>query len=320
MDTMSSKGVSKMKIKMVTNGSLTIAQGFKLFLKKCKVKNLTPNSIKSYEDKFGKFVVFIGGGEYEIERLNSEIIDRYILYLQEQELKPVTINSYLRAIRAVFNFFSDNNYCRKIKITLLKTEKPLKEIYTDKELEILLKKPNLNKVDFNTYKIWVLENYLLGTGNRISTALEVKIGDIDFYSGTILLRKTKNRKQQIIPLSSTLAAILSEYLTHRGGDSDDYLFCNSWGRMADKRTIQQGIANYNLSKGISKTSCHAFRHTFATMYLRNGGDIYRLQKLLGHSTIQVTEQYLHLVPEDLQVNFDSLNPLSKFSRERIKLA
>ena len=100
----------------------------------------------------------------------------------------------------------------------------------------LLEKPDIKNCSFSCYKTWVFENYLLGTGNRISTALDLHIGDINFQSGVITLRKTKNRKQQIIPLSNTLADILQEYLQIRGGDDEDYLFCNEYGDKALERT------------------------------------------------------------------------------------
>jgi integrase len=89
-------------------------------------------------------------------------------------------------------------YIPSFKIKLIKAEKKIKESYTDSELERLLKKPDLDSCSFSIYKTWVFENYLLGTGNRISTALDVKIFDLDFQSSTINLHKTKNRKQQII--------------------------------------------------------------------------------------------------------------------------
>ena len=95
----------------------------------------------------------------------------------------------------------------------------------------------------------------LGTGNRISTALDLHIDDINFHSGPITLRKTKNRKQQIIPLSHTLADILQEYLQIRGGEPEDYLFCNEYGGKALDRTYQQLVRRYNIKRNVNKTSC-----------------------------------------------------------------
>ena len=119
----------------------------------------------------------------------------------------------------------------------------------------------------------------MGTGVRLSTALNIKIKDVDFDSGFIFLGTTKNRIQQYIPLAKSLENVLKDYLSYRGGEDDDFLFCNSYGRKANDRTYQQMVKDYNNQRGVDKSSCHAFRHTFAKLFLINGGDLFSLQKI-----------------------------------------
>ena len=83
------------------------------------------------------------------------------------------------------------------------------------------------KCRFSEYRNWVFINYLIATGNRLSTVINIKIGDIDFDNDTIILKKTKNRNQQIIPIANSLKIVLLEYLKYRKGTSEDYLFCSS---------------------------------------------------------------------------------------------
>ena len=148
-------------------------------------------------------------GNEPITSITRDTVDDYILWLREKtEANDITINSYLRSVRAFLYFCMESNYILSFKVRLIKAEKKIKETYTEDELIRLLEKPDTSNCTFSCYKTWVFENYLLGTGNRISTALDWHIGDIDFQNGVITLRKTKNRKQQIIPLSSTLADIL----------------------------------------------------------------------------------------------------------------
>lgn len=116
------------------------------------------------------------------------------------------------------------------EIKLLKINKNIKEKFTDEELTLLLKKPDTKNTTFSEYRNWVVSNYLLGTGNRLNTVCNIKIGDIDFANSTIILRTTKNRKQQIIPVTNSLQIILIEYLKYRKGEKDDYLFCNVFGK------------------------------------------------------------------------------------------
>ncbi len=297
------------KITMSKKSNLSIQEAFDLFIRKCKIKNLTDLSISSYEKKMVHFYEFIDKSE-PITAVTKDTVDDYILWLRENtEANDITINSYLRSVRAFLYFCMEDRYIPTFKIQLIKAEKKIKETYTDDELMRLLEKPDVDNCSFSCYKTWVFENYLLGTGNRISTALDLHIGDINFQSGVIILRKTKNRKQQIIPLSATLAEILQEYFQIRGGEADDYVFCNEYGEQASCRTYQQLVRRYNRKRGVEKTSCHTFRHTFAKNWILNSGDMFRLQKILGHSDLTVTKEYVNMFGQDLQMDFEKFNPL-----------
>ena len=308
------------KITMSKKSTLTIQDAFDLFIRKCKIKNLTDLSISSYEKKMVHFYEFIDKNE-PITTVTKDTVDDYILWLRENtQANDITINSYLRSVRAFLYYCMECNYIPTFKISLIKAEKKIKETYTDDELARLLAKPDINTCSFSCYKTWVFENYLLGTGNRISTALDLHIDDINFHSGTITLRKTKNRKQQIIPLSHTLADILQEYLQIRGGEGEDYLFCNEYGQQASCRTYQQLVRRYNIKRNVNKTSCHVFRHTFAKNWILNNGDMFRLQKILGHSDLTVTKEYVNMFGQDLQMDFEKFNPLDNIvTKKQIRM-
>ena len=80
----------------------------------------------------------------------------------------------------------------------IRYEKKIKEVYTDDELKLLLIKPKINICEFTEYRNWVIVNYLLSTGNRRNTLINIKIADVDFEGGFIKLSTTKNKKQQDI--------------------------------------------------------------------------------------------------------------------------
>lgn len=300
---------------MTKKNDLTVEDAFAMFLRKCRINNLAETSIRSYETKLVHFFEYIDK-KTPINLITSDKVDDYILFLREEtNANDITINSYLRSLRAFLYYCMECNYVPQFKIQLPKAEKKIKETYSDKELKRLLERPDTKNCTFSTYKTWVFENYLLGTGNRISSAINLKIGDIDFENSLITLRKTKNRKQQIIPLSGTLETILKEYLEIRGGEKDDYLFCNEYGEKASERTYQQLVRRYNIKRNVNVTSCHAFRHTFAKQAILNGIDPFRLQKLLGHSDLTVTKEYIQLYGNDLMIDFDKFNPLDCLGRK-----
>jgi integrase/recombinase XerD len=203
----------------------------------------------------------------------------------------------------------DAGYMKKFNIKMLKCEKGLKETYTAYELERLLKKPDIKTCGFSEYRTWVMVCYLLGTGNRLSTVNNLQIKDVDFANREISLRKVKNKKQYIIPLSPTLEKVLTEYLQYRKGCGEDYLFCNQYGGKMHKGALTKAIYLYNRSRGVTKTSMHLFRHTFAKDWILSGGDIFRLQSILGHSSIEIVKEYVNMFGGDLKRDFDKFNPL-----------
>lgn len=303
--------MQKLSFKDTTN--LTVSQAFEDFIENCQIKNLREETIKLYKLHFSLFNRFLGNDVLFISEITSHTIGQFILELRSDRhhCNAVTINSYLRGVRVFLYYCMEMDYLPQFKIPIPKVDKKLKETYTDTELSVLLKKPDLKACNFSEYKIWVFSNYLLATGNRISTALSLKIEDVDFSNGIIQLNQTKNRTSQLIPLSSVLEKILKEYLRYRKGSPKDYLFCNSFGAQGDKRTYQEMLASYNRERGVEKTSAHLYRHTFAKKWILNGGDIFRLQKILGHSDLAVVKEYVQMFGQDLAVDFDKFNPLDR---------
>lgn len=304
------------QIKMVKKDNLTVKDAFDLFIRKCRVKNLSTQTIQAYEDKVKRFINYVEPTT-QISEITSDVVDSYILDLRDDEnINDVTIATLLRHVRAFLYYCMECNYIVMFKIHIPKAEKKIKETYTIEELERLLEKPDVNKCNFTEFKTWTFENYLIATGNRLSTALSIKIGDIDFENGIIKMSRTKNRKQQIIPLSNSLAVVLKEYLEIRGGKEDDYLFCNNYGEKASERTYQQLVQRYNIKRNVNCTSIHSFRHTFAKQWIMNQGDLARLKTILGHSNIAVTNEYLQMFGQDLQMDFEKFNPLDNIKGTR----
>lgn len=312
---------SRTKIQMNCSKDITVEKAFELFIRKCKVKNLTDNSIKSYQQKNREFIEYVGAST-QIREISKDKVEDFIIdKMDKGNINSITMNSYLRSIRAFLYYIMECKYMKSFKIESVKAEKKIKETYTNEELMRLLQMPDLDRCTFSDFKIWAFENYLLATGNRISTALNVRIEDINFEDNIIIIRRTKNRKQQIIPLSNTLSEVLKQYLEVRGGSPADYLFCNNYGEKGDIRTYQQQVQDYNVERQVNKTSCHLFRHTFAKQWILAGGDIFRLQKILGHSDLTVTKEYVAMFGQDLQLDFEKFNPLDnmKLNRTAIKM-
>jgi len=296
---------------------LTLQTVFDKFIAFKKIKNLSNATISFYAEGF-KFFTEYCPADYPCADITKDLYLGYIQHLRETrpKAKDTSINAYLRAVRALLYYAMEQEYLPKFKIELIKAQKEIKETYSDIELARLLKKPSIKQCGFPEYRNWVMVNYLLATGNRLGTVINLRIRDINFHDGVILLTKTKNRQQQIIPLSQTLVKILQEYLQYRQGNPEDFLFCNQFGKQFTKDGLKTTMIKYNRSRDVEKTSIHLFRHTFAKKWIMSGGDIFRLQKLLGHSSLDVVKEYVNIFGADLKEQFDHFNPLENVYRSQ----
>ena len=148
----------------------------------------------------------------------------------------------------------------------IKEQDTVKETYTDEELEKLLKRPKKD-CDFCEFRGWVIINFLLNSGCRASTVRNIQNRDVDLNSAEVVFRHTKSKKIQVIPLCRIMVDILRDYMSVRKGKPEDYLFCDQFGGMLSENALRLAIERYNNRRGVSKTSIHMFRHTFARKYL-----------------------------------------------------
>ena len=298
------------KLTIITNEEKTLKIAFEEFVRLKKISNIAEKSMTNYKSCYNYFISYIGS-DTPCDEINNETILGYIEFLRERnsKLSDISINTYLRSLRTFLYFCMEQEYTAKFKISLIRAEKPLKETYSNSELEKLLKKPNIKNCSFSEYRNWVLICYLLGTGNRRKTVCNIKIGDLDLEASEIKLKTVKNKKHYTIPISPFLKKVLQEYLVYRKGTAEDYLFSNIYGQKLAEDGLKTCIKRYNQSRGVLKTGLHQFRHTFAKKWILNGGDPFRLKTILGHSTMAMVNEYVNIYGNDLQRDFSTFNPL-----------
>jgi integrase/recombinase XerD len=307
------------RLKIIRDNSLTLQEGFERFIKYCKIKSLSDYTITYYKKSYRYFLRYLREEYSEPEKFSLAFVDKnkvddFILWLKnEHTMKNLSANSRIRGLRALLYYLMKDNYIENFKIELLKTEEVIKETYTDNELRLLLEKPDLNCSNFANYRNWVIVNFLLATAVRTRSLVNIKVKDIDLDEALVHIRVIKNHRQQLIPLSKSLITILAEYIVYRDGEKDDYLFCNTYSDKLKSSSLNSAIRSYNHSRGVTKTSIHMFRHTFARKWILNGGDSFRLQKILGHKSMRMVRQYVNMYDDDLKKDFNNFNPLEEFN-------
>lgn len=310
--------MKKKMIKMNTKDKL-FKEGETEFLNWCKIRNLRPATIKHYQDIIDYSWYKFFNYNRPIKDITPEILDDYIVFCKKKSIKDISINTNIRGIRTVLYFFMSKGYMQEFKIKCIKQDKEIIETYTDSEILILIKKPDLKSCNFTEYRNWVIINYLLSTGSRAESICSLKLEDIDFINGLVKYTHTKNRKHQILSLNTTIINILQEYIIYLP-ENEEYLFPSTYGGKLKARSLSHTLQKYNNNRFVVRTGVHLWRHTFVRRALKCGIDVFSLQRQLQHSDLTVCKNYIEIFAEDLRESNDKWNPLDNIlnSQENVR--
>jgi len=215
--------------KIIMNGanthimSIKIDTAFNYFEKYNKARNLAQATITAYYKNYAYFNEFLkhykektGIDIKDCNQVTEDLIIDYINFmLDEKDIKKTTINTRITHIKAFFMYCFEHAYMKYFKISKLKLQKELKELYSDNDMQLLLKKPNLEVCCFEDYRNWVVANFTYATALRLRSIVNIKIKDISFQSKQIFIGHLKNKKTVFLPLGEMMADILKEYLSYR---------------------------------------------------------------------------------------------------------
>lgn len=237
-------------------------------------------------------------------------IEDYFIYLRGKNYSQATLRDKYSVLHAYYNYCVQNNYINESPIKIKKpTVKTQVRCFTDDEIYIILK--SLSKREtFTELRDYTIVCLLLSTGIRRQELL-----DIQQVNGDFLVVTGKGNKTRCVPISSTLRAILKKYLHEREKIACcSYLIITRDGHKMTKNGLRAVFTRLAKNTGIAgkRFSPHTFRHYFASSFLRNNGDLYSLQLILGHSNINTTSIYLHFNNDSLKNINEKCNPLSNF--------
>lgn len=300
------------------SSDVSVLDVFPKFIASQEAKGVSEKTIKTYRQHLRSIGKHIDLSAH-FNELTKEDLDNMIVSMRQSGLAHNSISSYARVFRTFLKWCRENGYT-ELSLPNYKDRETVKETYTDEELEKLLRKPSAS-CDFCEYRNWTIINFLLNCGCRAATIRNIQNQDVDFEKRQIVFRHTKNGKIQSIPMCNLMCSILRNYMEIRKGAATDYLFCDMYGEKLSEEALRCAIYRYNTKRGVQKTSIHLFRHTFARKYLVDcGGDAFTLQRLLGHSTLNMTKHYCAIFDSDIANNYDLHSPLAQMQHSKQKIA
>lgn len=237
-------------------------------------------------------------------------------------LSPFSVQGYVRTIKAFWSWLLEEDYIQENPIARLKLPRvPHKVIatFTSEQIQALIGRlDRRTPTGFRNYTIILL---LLDTGIRLSELTNLEIEDIDFGQSCMLISGKGGRERTVpfgIQVRRALWRYARDYHPHPTSPKEKHFFLSESGFPLRPRSVQSIIKRIGKKADITGVRCspHTLRHTFARMYLLEGGDIFSLQIILGHSSLEMVKVYLNLALSDVSQQHRRFSPIDNMTTYR----
>jgi integrase len=280
--------------------SFDLEKLFTTFLEEKQFLNgVTPRTIQGYKQAFKAFHCY---GKAEI---SAQGVKDFMIEMVKSGMKPGAANAFARSINSYLSWLSENGHiAARLRVPMTKQPKRVLKTYSPEEAQRII---NHNPKSRTGKRVMAILLLLIDTGARVSEALSLTRKAIDFDSLTVTLNGKGNRERRV-PISPECQKRLSQWLkTHK----HELVFCTDDGGTLRYDNLRRDFLNLLETVGVEKAegSFHAFRRFFGKQYIRGGGNALYLQRIFGHTTLDMTRRYVEADDEDLQVAHKTLSPL-----------
>lgn len=276
------------------------------FLLRKRAEGVTSFTISSHRSALRNFLTEYQGNIKQVPKLKQSV------YIFLSDKKNGYYNKLLQALRQFFEYLIGEGLIHENPCTGLKYKRSNVRIvhHDEKVIKAFLDIPD--KGTFAGLRDYVIMIAIIDTGIRPNEILQIKIKDIDFLNAQIYIREeyAKTRQPRIVPLSGQTINGLKKVINARHPDweLDTPVFCSFSGHRLTSHNLQERFREYSQQLGTSVTPYH-LRHTFALWFIRNGGNVFSLQKIMGHTKLDMTKTYVDLVQADIKESHIKASPL-----------
>jgi integrase/recombinase XerC/integrase/recombinase XerD len=266
-----------------------------------------------------------------LDKIDIKILRQYLLYLlkknkyqghpivreKHEPLSASSVHGHIRTLRAFFSWLVvegliEFNPAKELKPPKV-YQKVISTLSDDEIRAILATFTPINSSNARNQTIFML---MLDTGLRMSELINLKMGDIHMNEG-LLKVLGKGKKERIVSMGSNAQRELQRYLflyrptpAHQAIDN---VFLSLPGKPLAENSVKLIFSRLAKRSNIARLHAHLCRHTFATRFLINGGDIFTLQQILGHSTLEMVRHYVNLASNHVAIQHQKFPPLDRLN-------
>ncbi|MFC1955835.1 tyrosine-type recombinase/integrase [Chloroflexota bacterium] len=302
-----------------------------------RTEGKSPKTISWYSDTLHTFEGFLKRHDSALLRdAGINEVREFILYLQEKEkrggngrscskgskLSPFTVQGFVRSLKAFYSWLHREGYTEineLARLKLPKTPKKLVETLSQEEIRQILGCLNpLTAVGTRDIAIFMT---FIDTGLRCSELAELKLMDVNMEQGSMKVLG-KGSRERIVPIGNGVQKVFQRYIFHFRPEPLDTeaeeMFLSLDGNPLTVNAMKLLFARLAKKSGVKRLHAHLCRHTFATNYLINGGDVFSLQQILGHSTLEMVRNYVNLASTQVTIQHRKFSPVDRMNLGRIR--
>ncbi len=302
-----------------------------------RTKGKSPNTIRWYSYELGKLERFLvgEGSSPLIAEIGEPRVRAYIAYLQQKQkwddtdhcptaeegLSPGGIQNRIRALKAFFAWLHREGYTESYRLEHLanyRIPSRVVDVLTEVEIRRVLAACD-TKSDWGARGYAIL-TLMLDYGLRISEVTGLHTDDLELEAGWLKVIG-KGGKERVVPFGAVTQRALWRYQHHYRREPlgpDVYFFLTLDGRPLRRSALTSAIKRIAGRSGVTRLHAHLCRHTFVTQYLINGGDVFSLQQILGHSTLEMVRRYVSLASAHVAVQHRKFSPMDQIAETRAR--
>lgn len=296
------------------------------YLTACRIEGKTSKTLFDYRCKLQRFVDWQGGtlADLELSRAREFVghlqqskkwIDHPGIPTSDKPLSAQTVAGHVRVMKGFATWIAEEEYTEANRLTRLakpKLPSRLLEVLSADEVKRLLAACNPDTA--NGGRDLAIVTLFLDTGLRLNELVGISLDDVHLQDGWLKVFG-KGEKERIVPFGTRTTKVLSRYLSfYRPEDSDTVaFFVNSDGSAITQNTIKMLFTRLRIRAKVPRVHPHLLRHTFATTYLMAGGDVFSLQAILGHTTLEMTRRYVNLASSHVAIQHKRFSPMDRLS-------
>ena len=292
----------------------------------------SPKTISWYSANLKSFRNYVKSRHLpdSLDAINTKLLREYVLYLMRRTryenhpytpakpelLSTATIHGHVRTLRAFFNWLVVEGLAQNNPANDLKPPKVVRKVVStlsDEEIRAILSTFSTTSSDARNQTLFMI---LLDTGLRIGELVNLKMEDVHMDEGYLKVLG-KGKKERIVPIGNNAQKALQRYLFRFRpkpiNPVVNNVFLSHNSNHLTENSMKLMFTRLAKRSGVYRLHAHLCRHTFATRFLINGGDVFSLQQILGHSTLEMVRHYVNLASSHIAIQHQKFSPLDRLN-------